>query len=172
VEYIGTSQFQNVREELADVIRYMETLKAFIRAAEADTITTRAGLAMPNPKSLMIAHMYAIEHHPRLLQTVLSLSGQSILMSPTQADLESAALSTYFERYTKDSHTAEDKSRLFRLAWDLAGSSFAGRQLLFETFNARNLIKNRLDFMQGYDTTPFKEAAKRMAGIRPTEEQD
>jgi aromatic ring hydroxylase len=163
-EHIGTLQFQNVQEELAEVVRYLETIRTFTRASEADAITTRSGLSMPNPNTIMVGHMYAVEHYPRVVQTLVNLSGQSILMVPGCADIENDDLRRCFESYLADAQSpAEEKARVFRLAWDLACSSFAGRQLLFEVFNARNLTKNRLDFMRFYDTAPYKDAARRLS---------
>ena len=85
---IGTRKFQNVIEELAEVVRYLETLRSFLAASETGAVTTRSGLCMPAPGILTVAHMYAIEHHPRLLQSVMRLSGQSLLMAPGPADLD------------------------------------------------------------------------------------
>ncbi|QSQ15016.1 4-hydroxyphenylacetate 3-hydroxylase family protein [Myxococcus landrumensis] len=171
-QQLGTSQFERVKEELADILRHVETLRAFIRAAEADPVLTREGIAMPNPRTLMVAHMYAVEQHPRLQQTLLSLCGQGVLMAPTHAELGSGELQEDLEHYLSGGPTAPaDRVRLFRLAWDLAGGAFATRQVLFEQFNGRDLARNRLQFAQSYDVSTFEQMARRLAGIEPGEEQ-
>jgi aromatic ring hydroxylase len=163
---LGTADFPNVRTEIADVIRYLETVRAFLRAAEADAVVTRAGIMMPSPRPLFVGHMYAVEHHPRLLDAVRGLSGQGILMTLGEADLSSVEIAERAEAYLTDGRVgAVDRMRLFRLAWDLACSPFAARQLLFETFNARDLTKNRLEFAQAYDSSACIQAAERLAGI-------
>jgi aromatic ring hydroxylase len=165
-EYISTVQFQNVQEELAELIRYLETLRSFIRASEVEGVTTRAALFMPCPQTIMVGHMYAIEHYPRVVNTLVNLSGQSILMAPGRVDFESDELRSQLEPYLADAQSStEAKMRVFKLAWDLTCSSFAGRQLLFEIFNARNLTKNRLDFLRFYDTSHYKDAALQLAGV-------
>jgi len=165
-QQLGTSQFERVREEIADIVRHVETLRAFIRAAEADALFTREGLAMPNPRTLMVAHMYAVEQHPRLAQTLMSLSGQSILTAPTTAELGSDELQQDLERYLSGGLSAPaDRVRLFRLAWDLVCGSFASRQMLFELFNGRDLARNRLAFVQSYDLSSFEQMARRLAGL-------
>jgi hypothetical protein len=163
---LGTAEFPNVRADIADVIRYLETLRAFVRAAEADMVTTPTGFAMPDPRTLSVGHMYAIEHYPRLLETIRSLCGQSVLMAPGETDLANVDLAAKMESHLVDGRVSgEDRARLFRLAWDLTCSAFAARQVLFETFNARDLTKNRLEFAQRYDTSRCVEATLRLAGM-------
>ena len=165
---IGTMSFQNVREDIGDAVRYLETLRAFVRAAEADAVTTRSGIVRPNATFITVGHMYAIEHYSRLVQTVMRLGGQGILMAPSQADLDS----TDILRYLADAPGGggEEKIRLFKLGWDLSCSAFGARQLLFEMFNARDLTKNRLAFLQGYDTSRYEGIARVLAGIDDQEE--
>jgi 4-hydroxyphenylacetate 3-monooxygenase/anthranilate 3-monooxygenase (FAD)/4-hydroxyphenylacetate 3-monooxygenase len=103
-----------------------------------------------------------------LPQAVVASSGQSLLNAPTAEDLASDELRPDLERYLAGGPEAPaDRARLFRLAWDLACGPFASRQLLFELFNGRDLPRNRLAFLQGYDLSPFEAMARRLAGIGP-----
>ncbi len=167
-ERIGTRVFQNVREDVSDLIRYLETLRAFLCAAETEARITPAGLAMPNPTTLAVGHMYAVEHFPQLLRTVNEVSGHSLLMAPAPTDLASPEVRADLERHFGGSGL-DDKAKLFRLAWDLACSGFSGRQLLFESFNARSLSQNRLALVEHYDLTPYEALARELAGMPPAD---
>ena len=58
------------------------------------------------------------------------------MITPSKADLDSP-LSSMIEQYlATDNSTARDRVRLFRLASDLAISSFGNRQVLYERFYA------------------------------------
>jgi len=172
-EEIGTREFPNVREELANIMRYRETIRAFIRTAEVDAVIMRGGVAMPNPTALMVGHMYAVEHYPNLHQSLIELSGQGILMTPGLVDYGNEELRDSIDKSFAGSNVQmENRIRVFKLAWDLACSSFASRQLLFELFNGRNLTRNRLDFLRSLDLSLYAEQAKRLAGFPDSTAQE
>jgi 4-hydroxyphenylacetate 3-monooxygenase len=68
----------------------------------------------------------------------LQLIGSSGLMAtPTERDLNSRDISEEIDRYYQSATLmGKERVQLFRLAWDLACSSFAGRQVLYERFFA------------------------------------
>jgi catechol-2,3-dioxygenase len=58
------------------------------------------------------------------------------MITPSEADF-SGPLGGDIEQYlATDNSSARDRVRLFRLAWDVAGSSFGSRQVLYERFFA------------------------------------
>lgn len=92
----------------------------------------------------------------------LRLIGSSgLIMTPTAADFENAALAPYLDRYLqgRDGLAAKDRVRVFKLAWDLLGEAFGSRSLLYEHFFAGDPINNRLL----YWNLPKKNEAQRMA---------
>lgn len=46
-EAIGIEQFQHVQEDIAEIITTLETLRAFLRAAEADAEVNEYGVLTP-----------------------------------------------------------------------------------------------------------------------------
>lgn len=62
--------------------------------------------------------------------------------------IEDAALRERFERWwSTPSIAALDRLKLYKLAWDLTGSEFAGRHMLYEKFYAGNsiVVRNQND---------------------------
>jgi hypothetical protein len=58
------------------------------------------------------------------------------MITPGEADFR-GPLAPDIERYlATDTATARDRVKLFRLAWDIAGSAFGSRQVLYERFFA------------------------------------
>ena len=58
--------------------------------------------------------------------------------------LENPALAEQFEKWWgTPGMAALDRRKLYKLAWDLVGSEYAGRHLLYERFYAGNPIVNR-----------------------------
>src|SRR5262245_25024542 len=68
---------------------------------------------------------------------------------PASIDVvEDSTLRDRFERWWKTpSIEAGDRYKLYKLAWDLVGSEFAGRHMLYEKFYAGNslVVRNQSD---------------------------
>jgi aromatic ring hydroxylase len=155
--YLRVDGFEETRVRLADLARHVEMLRTFVTAAEARSRPTRSGAVMPDIQSLAVGHMYAVEHHHRLRENLVAISGQSILMAPLAAADAAVGLTP------GDGDDDEVRRRIFRLGWDLAASGFAGRQYLFEQFNGRDLTRNRQVFLERYDMEPCHALAHRLA---------
>jgi 4-hydroxyphenylacetate 3-monooxygenase len=106
--------------------------------------------------------------YPRMIEILQLLGSSSFMLTPSEADFH-GPLAGHIEQYlTTDTTSARDRVKLFRLAWDVAGSSFGSRQVLYERFFASDPLtraralaaiypKNEamqrvLDFLQRDDT--------------------
>jgi aromatic ring hydroxylase len=167
-DYLGISDQPQAQSTIAEAIGYLETLRAFVFAAERQPNYSSFGLAIPNPTQTILGRIHAIEHHPRILQLIRELCGTGLLMAPTPADLSHPELGPLVARYLagKDSR-APDRFRLMKLAWEYAGDSFGSRQLLFEMYNAGTLPINRARILNTYDTATLAQLAKNLAGVPP-----
>jgi len=165
-EYLQTAQFPQVQELISESIEYAQTVHAYLRAGEMDCIETPSGFVAPNPSFMSVGKVYAVQGYPRMLEIVRELAGQGIIMAPRSVDLEQPEIGpivrSYYSAYDVD---ADDRIKLFRLAWDIACDSFSGRQTLFELFNAGGLAVSKLGIATNTDKTPYVELAKQLAGI-------
>jgi 4-hydroxyphenylacetate 3-monooxygenase len=74
--------------------------------------------------------------YPRMIEILQLLGSSSFMITPSEADFK-GPLAAGIEQYlATDATAARDRVRLFRLAWDVAGSSFGSRQVLYERFFA------------------------------------
>jgi 4-hydroxyphenylacetate 3-monooxygenase len=74
--------------------------------------------------------------YPRMIEILQLLGSSSFMITPTEADF-SGPLAPDIEQYlATDTTGARDRVKLFRLAWDVAGSAFGSRQVLYERFFA------------------------------------
>ena len=66
---------------------------------------------------------------------ILQLIGASSLIAvPTDADFDSD-ICHYLDNYlSMDTLGAKERTKLFRMAWDISISSYGGRQVLYERF--------------------------------------
>jgi aromatic ring hydroxylase len=163
---LGSSAQPLVQTALADAMVYLETLRAFVQAAEANPVRSVSGLALPNPTTALAARTFAIERYPFLLQHIRELCGPGILMAPSQADLHNPDIGPHLHRYfvARDEGAAE-RFRLLKLAWEYACDSFGSRQLLFEMYNVGSLATNKQRLASTYDTGPCVALARELAGV-------
>jgi aromatic ring hydroxylase len=166
-EYLNTWQFPQVQDAISDVIEYAEAMRTFVIAAEADCTISQEGMAMPNPMVMSVGKLYAVKNYARILEVVRELSGQGIIMAPSLADVENSSigplLKPYYSAFGVDS---EQRIKLFHIAWDMACDSFAGRQQLFELFNAGGISVSRLGVSNRANKSKYIELAKSLAGIK------
>jgi 4-hydroxyphenylacetate 3-monooxygenase len=74
--------------------------------------------------------------YPRMVEILQLLGSSSFMITPTEADFK-GPLAPEIEQYlATDTASARDRVKLFRLAWDVAGSAFGSRQVLYERFFA------------------------------------
>jgi 4-hydroxyphenylacetate 3-monooxygenase len=134
---IGRTELPAYQQMLGEIVDVVETLRAYVLGAEAASIVDEAGYRVPNPSILSTGRNYLRRLYPRLIE-ILQLIGSSGLMAiPTAADLAEPALAADIEQYYQSATLmGHERVRLFRLAWDLACSSWGGRQVLYERFFA------------------------------------
>jgi aromatic ring hydroxylase len=145
---------------------YLETLRAFVQAAEANPVPSPGGLVWPNTTTALAARIVAIERYPHILQIIRELCGSGLLMAPGQTDLHHPEIGPHLHRFVvgNDAEGAE-RLRLLKLAWEYACDSFGGRQLLFEMYNVSSLATNKQRLASSYDTRPYVALARTLAGI-------
>ena len=163
---LGTATQPTVQLALADAMVYLETLRAFVQAAEANPVASASGLTLPNPKTALAGRIFSIERHPHILQIIRELCGSGILMAPGQADLGHPEIGPQLHRYVvgQDEGSVE-RFRVLKLAWEYACDSFGARQLLHEMYNVGSLTTNKQRFASSYDTSPCIALAQDLAGI-------
>ena len=140
---------------VAEVIQNLEVTKACLRAAEVDAQLDEWGVMCPNDTPLLVARSLFIQMYPRMAEILHLLGSSSLMALPTEADL-SGPLSEHISEYLDtDSSTAEERIRLFRLAWDTCCSSFGTRQVLYERYFGGNAQTNATVLYNSYDKKPM-----------------
>jgi 4-hydroxyphenylacetate 3-monooxygenase len=150
-EAIGIDGFQHVQEKVAEVILTLESMKAFLRASEADAATDEWGLLRPAWWPLNAARNLYPRVYPRLVEIVQQLGASGLMALPTEADFAGPRRAD-LDRYLQGRAAgAEERVRLFRLAWDAAVSSFGSRQVLYERFFFGDPVRMAGAVFQSYD---------------------
>jgi 4-hydroxyphenylacetate 3-monooxygenase len=149
-------QHPYVQSLMGEIVDAVETLRAFICAAEANAVPGPGKTLVPDPELMDTARNYFPVVYPRLIE-ILQLVGASGLIAHVPGSTAGSELGPEVDLHYRSAKLAgKDRVRLFKLAWDLSCSSFAGRQVLYERFFDGDLFRKRAARYQSYS----KEAAR------------
>ena len=134
VDTIGAEVFQHIHEKLAELWVNLETMKAFLRAAEADAALDEWGVMRPAWNPLDAARNLFPRLYPRMVEIIQQIGASGLVAMPTEADVRGPLAEDIRRYYQAARAEAFDRIPLFRLAWDASTSAFASRQVLYERF--------------------------------------
>lgn len=162
---IGTTDIPQVRDMVADVLRYLEGCGAFRDAAEEHHGIV-GGVAHVNRQINNAGRLFANENMPNISHTLRELSGQGLIMRFPDAVFDSEQVGEHLERaITGLDYTGREKTRLFNLVWDLVCDSFGARLELFDQFNSLSVPVLRQLWLKDYDKTKLAEMEQRVCDI-------
>jgi 4-hydroxyphenylacetate 3-monooxygenase len=158
-ETLGNAQLPHVEERLGELMMYTELMRGCMRAAEADAELDEWGVMCPARLPVETTRNLFMTAYPRMVEILQLLGSSSFMIIPNEADFASP-LAPDIDRYlATDTATARDRVKLFRLAWDIAGSAFGSRQVLYERFFASDPLTRARILNAIY---PKGEATKRV----------
>jgi 4-hydroxyphenylacetate 3-monooxygenase len=131
---IGVEGFQHIQEKQAEIWVNLETMKAMLRAAEADAALDEWGVMRPAWNPLDAARNLFPRVYPRLVEIIQQIGASGLVAMPTEQDLKGPLVEDIKKYYQAARADAFDRIPLFRLAWDASLSAFASRQVLYERF--------------------------------------
>jgi 4-hydroxyphenylacetate 3-monooxygenase len=134
VDAIAAESFQHIQEKLAELWVGMETMRACLRAAEADAAIDEWGVMRPAWNPLDAARNLFPRLYPRMVEIIQQIGASGLVAMPGEQDLKGELASEIRHYYQSARAEALDRIPLFRLAWDASLSAFASRQVLYERF--------------------------------------
>jgi len=147
----------HVQERLAEMIMTTETMRALLRAAEADAAPNKWGVFSPARAPLDSARNLFPRLYPRMVEIIQLNSSSSLMATPSDADFK-AAIGPDIERYLGAAQApARERVALYRLAWEVACSAFAGRQVLYERFFFGDPVRMASALVTNTDLKPLIE---------------
>jgi 4-hydroxyphenylacetate 3-monooxygenase len=151
----------HVRERLAEMIMTTETMRACLRAAEADAAPDKWGVFTPARAPLDTARNLFPRLYPRLVEIIQLNSSSSLMATPSAADFANPAELPDIERYFGAADApAKERVALYRLAWDVACSAFGGRQVLYERFFFGDPVRMASALVDNTDLKPLVERVR------------
>jgi 4-hydroxyphenylacetate 3-monooxygenase len=133
-----------------------------MRASEPDAELDQWGTMRPAAMPVEITRNLCTTAYPLRFEILQLLGSSSFMITPTEADFRTPLAPAIEQYLATEGSTARDRVKLFRLAWDIAGSAFGSRQVLYERFFASDPL-TRARFLSAI--YPKEAAMKRVSEL-------
>ena len=163
-ETIGADQFPQVQERTAELMFIAEAMRSHLVASEANASVSKWGLMCPAYAPLNTARNWWPRVAPTFSATIKQLGASGLMAIPPEEVLRSSMRPDVDKYFQAKSANAEERIRLFKLAWDIAGSSFGGRQDLYERFFFGDPVRMASAYYAWYDKEPYRNRVKEFLG--------
>lgn len=158
-EMNGIDKLPPVQEKLGELATLAATTEGLLLAAEYNCVIDKNGVARPNPRFLYGAMGQQSTLYPKVIQIVRELVGGGVLQVPSSyKELINEETKADMDRYIRSTNArAEEKVKIFKLAWDIIGTEFGGRHLQYELFYGGAPFAVRGYAYRNYDFTETVE---------------
>src|SRR5271156_6163300 len=160
-EAIGVIDFREVAAKLGEMVTYCEMWRHAMEGIEHQARPTPSGQWTLGPARA--THIWFAQVTTRMTELLREICASGIIMQPSENDLASPDIRPYLDKYMRGKGVdVEYKSRLFRLAHDLAASSFGLRQDIYEYWHGGDPNRNRINLLRTFDQSAMKGRIKEM----------
>jgi 4-hydroxyphenylacetate 3-monooxygenase len=162
----GVKMHQGVREKIAQLACYRESIAAHLAASIEMAQESPGGLLMPNQALLYTGRVLACSQLPDMMHLVRDLCGCQISLLPSAEAFAAPGPGPWLTKYFKVGDIeAEDRRKMLAYARDLLNSGYAGHRLTFQLFAQSPPFSHLLAVYNNYDFGPAVEKMARSAGL-------
>lgn len=163
-ESVNTNQFLHVQDSMGEMTTYIELCRAAIIAAEANAKPNKYGYYLPDFRALSAIRSSGNRWYPRMREILQKILAGGLMYQPASVEVFNSPIKEDIEKYFRGADiSAEDKVKLFKLASELAVSSFGSRHELYERLYAGDPLFLRVEEQYNrYDKTECLELVDRL----------
>lgn len=169
IETINISEYQNIQEKMSEIIIGLETMKALLEKSENNAKLDEWGYMRPEIFPLQVAGNIFPKIYPRFSEIIQLIGASGMITLPTEKAFHSIIrndLDIYLQGATK---TAEERVKIFRLAWDLTMSSFGTRQTQYERYFFGDPIRLSSDLYKKYPKSEYVKVVSNFLDLKKEE---
>ena len=140
----GQMERSEITQMLGELWSYAELTKSTLRAAEAGAYDYGDGTWFCDEAPFVALRPTMPGWMIRVNDILKQLGSHNLLATPASADFNDEVLEPLLTEYLRgaENTSAEERARLFRTAWDFAGSALGGRVELYERFYLASAPRN------------------------------
>jgi 4-hydroxyphenylacetate 3-monooxygenase len=159
---------------LAQLIRFRETCRAFMIAAEETGFHTPGGLYKPNNIFIDFGRAHYLENQHDMVNLLIDFCGRGVVIQPTKRELDDPYIGPKLEEALRGSEiSARDRIKIFRQISERFLTEWGARHEMFEKFNGTPLYLINLLTMQRTEYQvdgPLTQLARDVLGFGDTAE--
>ena len=164
IDTINIGEYQHVQEKVTEIIIALETMKALLMKSEVEAKRDEWGFMRPDRTTLQIAINFFPRVYPRFTEIIQLLGASGLMSIPTENAFQSKARKELDQYLQSKANNAEERVKIFRLAWDLTMSAFGTRETLYERFFFGDPVKLAGQLYHDYDKEVYVERVKEILG--------
>ena len=165
----GVAHAAHVRDKLAQLIAYAETVRALTEMAALRGRIAQRGIAVPDPLTTNLAKLTFATGYHRALELVQDCAGGLLVTAPGADDWLNPEIRPVLEKYFRAAGPAEERLRLLHAISDLTTRDFGGYQSVLAVHAEGSIEAEKLQMARSYDASRAIDYARRLAGIDTTE---
>ena len=165
-ESTGISGFLNIQHFLGEMVSYLEVFRAVFYGTEAMSEPGPNGVWRYGGFGSRSVDLLGRTWHRRMVEIIQSMAGGGFFQSATEADMNNPEIRPYIDKFMsgREGWSAEDRIRIFKLAWDITGDSFGQRVQQYHQFHAGDPYRAMAASYVGYDKQPLFDIVDRALG--------
>lgn len=155
---INVSEYLHIQEKVSEIIVGLETMKALLDKSENNASLNDFGYMCPEIFSLKVAGCIFPKLYPRFIEIIQLIGASGMINLLTENAFQSAAIRPYLDLYLQGTNkSAEERNKVFRLAWDITMSSFGTRQTQYERYFFGDPISLSSDLYKTYPKQQYTD---------------
>jgi 4-hydroxyphenylacetate 3-monooxygenase oxygenase component len=155
----------HVQQQLGELLGYLPLIEGAILLSEERCEPTGRGAVRPAYAPLQALRLHIPKFYERMVQVTQVLAAGGLLVSPTEADLRSEVGPDIARYYKGAGVEAEDRIRLFKLAWDATGTQFGQRMLHYERYYAGDPMRVGAAYYHDVDSAALLAMVQRALAV-------
>ena len=150
--------FLHIQQKLGECISNIELVKSAIVCAEVKHDELEGGFVRASLAPLEALRGFLPFAYARAIEVLQTLGAGGLIMLPTAEDFGSE-IAADVDRYYQGASGMRglDRTRLFKIAWDLAGDAFGTRQLQYERYYVDDPMRILARTFLSYDRAECQE---------------
>ena len=166
-EYHGLEKVGHIRDKLAEIAGYVETLRALANASAKDPVMY-GDIAVPNPLITNMAKLHFAGKYHEIMKLVQDICGGIIATTPDKKDWDNPDIHDYLEHYLggSDKFSAEERLRMIHLAQRMACSHESALHEVTTVHAEGSMATQMMMIMAESPFKKYKTMARVAAGIK------
>ena len=165
--YNGISNAAHVREKIARLIVYVQTVKSLLEAGARAGHMEDPGIFVPDSVSVNLAKYHFATNFHTALRDLQDLTGGLLVTYPSPQDFEDNIVGELLNKYLATSYSsAKERMQLINLISELTASDLSGYHSVLAVHAEGSIEAEKIAITRGYDVDKAIATSLYMAGIQ------